>query len=101
MKVLNLKQSCSAIEFDDMIMGACRVLTIDPENEYTEKFDHPMVDEYQDVNNQNVEFIKLLSQNSSSLMAVGDDDQAIYAFRGGNTSTSWISPKNLMQVYST
>ena len=39
-----------------------------------------MVDEYQDVNDTNVEFIKLLSENSESLMVVGDDDQSIYAF---------------------
>jgi len=85
MKILNLKQSCSAIEFDDMIMGACRLLEIDPENEYIKKYNHIMVDEYQDVNDENVKFIKLLAQGSDSLMAVGDDDQAIYAFRGGNT----------------
>ena len=85
MKVLNIKQSCSAIEFDDMVPGACRILDLNPDNPYCSKFEHIMVDEYQDVNNDNVRFITALSQNSSSLMAVGDDDQAVYAFRGGNT----------------
>ena len=85
MKLLHLKQSCSAIEFDDMVPGACRVLNLDPDNPYKTMFHHVMVDEYQDVNNENVAFIKLLSENSISLMAVGDDDQAIYGFRGGNT----------------
>jgi superfamily I DNA/RNA helicase len=93
MKVLNLKQSCSAIEFDDMIMGACRLLELDPENDYIKKYNHIMVDEYQDVNDENVKFIKLLAQGSDSLMAVGDDDQAIYAFRGGNTRHILDFPK--------
>jgi len=84
-QVLRGKQACNAIEFDDMIPGAIRALTLNPSNPYTSMFDHVMVDEYQDVNDVNVEFIKLLSANSTSLMVVGDDDQSIYAFRGGNT----------------
>lgn len=91
--VLQAKQACSAIEFDDMIPGAIRALELNPSNPYRTKFNHVMVDEYQDVNQTNVDFITLLSENSESLMVVGDDDQSIYAFRGGNTQHILNFPK--------
>lgn len=47
---------------------------------------HLMVDEYQDVNPCQEELIRLLNQRSSTLFAVGDDDQAIYAWRGADVS---------------
>ena len=82
------KSACNVITFDDMIPAALRLLRDHREvlNE-TEKYryDHIMVDEYQDVNDINVQLISELAAESKSLMVVGDDDQAIYAFRGGNT----------------
>ena len=47
---------------------------------------HLMVDEYQDVNPCQEELIRLLHQGSASLFVVGDDDQAIYAWRGADVS---------------
>ena len=47
---------------------------------------HLMVDEYQDVNPCQEELIRLLHERSSTLFAVGDDDQAIYAWRGADVS---------------
>ena len=47
---------------------------------------HLMVDEYQDVNPCQEELIRLLHQRSATLFAVGDDDQAIYAWRGADVS---------------
>ena len=47
---------------------------------------HLMVDEYQDVNPCQEELIRLLHQRSNTLFAVGDDDQAIYAWRGADVS---------------
>ena len=47
---------------------------------------HLMVDEYQDVNPCQEELVRLLHQNSNTLFAVGDDDQAIYAWRGADVS---------------
>ncbi|MCH7729184.1 MAG: ATP-dependent helicase, partial [Planctomycetes bacterium] len=49
-----------------------------------EAVDHLMVDEYQDVNPLQEELIRLLRPNLRSLLVVGDDDQAIYAWRGAN-----------------
>ena len=47
---------------------------------------HLMVDEYQDVNPCQEELIRLLHHRSNTLFAVGDDDQAIYAWRGADVS---------------
>ena len=47
---------------------------------------HLMVDEYQDVNPCQEELIRLLHQRSDTLFAVGDDDQAIYSWRGADVS---------------
>ncbi len=47
---------------------------------------HLMVDEYQDVNPCQEELIRLLHRRSNTLFAVGDDDQAIYAWRGADVS---------------
>ena len=51
-----------------------------------ESLRHLMVDEYQDVNPCQEELIQLLHQRSTTLFAVGDDDQAIYAWRGADVS---------------
>jgi DNA helicase-2/ATP-dependent DNA helicase PcrA len=52
----------------------------------TEGLQHLLVDEYQDVNPAQEELIKQLHKRSKSLFAVGDDDQAIYAWRGADVS---------------
>ena len=51
-----------------------------------ESLRHLMVDEYQDVNPCQEALIRLLHQRSNTLFAVGDDDQAIYAWRGADVS---------------
>lgn len=51
---------------------------------YQARFKHILVDEFQDTNDLQYEWIKLLSGQSSAVFAVGDDDQSIYAFRGAN-----------------
>ena len=49
---------------------------------YRGRFSHILVDEYQDTNKVQSEMIDLLTGDANSLMAVGDDDQSIYAWRG-------------------
>lgn len=49
---------------------------------YQDRFRHILVDEFQDTNNLQYKWLKLLAGNDSSIFAVGDDDQSIYAFRG-------------------
>jgi len=51
---------------------------------YQERFRHVLVDEFQDTNRLQYRWLKLFAAPSTSLFAVGDDDQSIYAFRGAN-----------------
>ena len=51
---------------------------------YIEKFKYLFVDEYQDINPIQEEFIKTLSEFLDMLFVVGDDDQSIYGWRGAN-----------------
>lgn len=54
------------------------------EGSYIEKFKYLLVDEYQDINPIQEEFIKTLSRFLNMLFVVGDDDQSIYGWRGAN-----------------
>ncbi len=49
---------------------------------YRQRFTHILIDEFQDTNKLQYAWIKLLSGAGSAVLAVGDDDQSIYAFRG-------------------
>lgn len=74
----------SYIDFDGLIEYAIRLFK---ENEkvrsrYLKRFKYVLVDEFQDVNNSQVEFLKLLLAKDSQLFCVGDDWQSIYGFRG-------------------
>ena len=51
---------------------------------YRARFRHILVDEFQDTNKLQYRWLKLLAGPATSLFAVGDDDQSIYAFRGAN-----------------
>ena len=57
---------------------------IDIANKYKSKYQYILVDEFQDVNNLQVELIKLLLTDDTQLFCVGDDWQSIYGFRGSN-----------------
>jgi len=51
---------------------------------YQDRFRHILVDEFQDTNRLQYQWLKLLAGEHNALFAVGDDDQSIYAFRGAN-----------------
>ncbi|MBI4727319.1 UvrD-helicase domain-containing protein [candidate division TA06 bacterium] len=75
-----------AIDFDDLLVNAVRLFQENPATleEYTQKFKHILVDEYQDTNHAQYLLIKLLSVKTRRLCVVGDDDQSIYGFRGAD-----------------
>nr|MCR5157251.1 UvrD-helicase domain-containing protein [Butyrivibrio sp.] len=76
----------NAMDFDDLIMKTVELFKKNPEvlDSYQERFKYIMVDEYQDTNNAQFEFIRLLADKYRNLCVVGDDDQSIYRFRGAN-----------------
>ena len=72
------------LDFDDMIYN-CRSLL--EENRavrgyWQERFRYILIDEFQDINPVQYEVVKLLAASPYNIFAVGDDDQAIYGFRG-------------------
>ena len=75
------------LDFDDLIALVIRLFDARPEVQeyYSSKFEHILVDEYQDVNKMQYELIKRLSTMHGNVTVVGDDDQSIYAFRGANS----------------
>jgi superfamily I DNA/RNA helicase len=82
-------QSCNAIDFDDQISIASDILQENSEilDKYKAITKHLLVDEYQDINSDQHRFITLLTKGQTKgLFAVGDDDQSIYGFRGGDPS---------------
>ena len=83
-KYETLKTEANAVDFEDMIIHAANLLETcqDLRQTYRDKYPYLLVDEFQDIAPTDFRLIKLLSEN---LFAVGDDDQAIYGFRGGNS----------------
>jgi len=78
---------CSAIDYDEQILLACKRLEDDKQllNKYRSYCQHLLVDEYQDINARQFKLIQLLSEGQrEGLFVVGDDDQSIYSWRGGS-----------------
>ncbi len=78
------KSSANAVDFEDMIIHSANLLEThtDVRQQYREKYPYVLVDEFQDISP--IDY-RLISQLSENLFAVGDDDQAIYSFRGGDS----------------
>ncbi len=78
--------AANALDFDDLLMATVTLLREHPEigQRYQEQFEYILVDEYQDTNKAQYELVRLLSAVHRNLFVVGDDWQAIYAFRGAD-----------------
>ncbi len=79
-------QKNNALDFDDLIMKTVELFQSDKEvlDYYQERLKYIMVDEYQDTNTAQFNFVRLLASKYENLCVVGDDDQSIYKFRGAN-----------------
>ena len=75
-----------AMDFDDLIGNYVQLLEKhdDIRNELHERFQHLLIDEYQDTNRAQYALIKLLAGPTGNVVAVGDEDQSIYKFRGAD-----------------
>lgn len=73
-----------AVDFDDLLLLTEDLFRAFPEICKTEaaRFDHILVDEYQDTNASQYRIIQALAERHQNLCVVGDDDQSIYGFRG-------------------
>ena len=74
------------VDFAELMLRTFEVLTRNEilREHYRARFNFILVDEFQDTNKLQYQWLKLLSGPQTALFAVGDDDQSIYAFRGAN-----------------
>ena len=74
------------MDFDDLLVNAVRLFQTAPDvlAEYQQRFQHVLVDEYQDTNRAQNELIVLLGKEHRNVCVVGDSDQSIYKFRGAD-----------------
>ena len=81
-----LLQANNAMDFDDLLMNS--VLLFDEHEDvlrrYQERYEHILVDEFQDTNTTQYRLLKQLAGRHSNLFVVGDSDQSIYKWRGAD-----------------
>lgn len=76
----------NAVDFDDLILLAVRLLRERPElrERYSDQYRYLLIDEYQDTNPPQYQLVRQLASLHQNITAVGDEDQAIYGFRGSD-----------------
>ncbi len=74
------------VDFAELLLRTYELLSRNQplREHYQARFRHILVDEFQDTNDLQYKWLKLLAGNQGAVFAVGDDDQSIYAFRGAN-----------------
>lgn len=77
----------NALSFDDLILITVKLLEENPEilDKYKERFQYVSVDEYQDIDENQYKLIRLLVPSNGNIFVIGDPNQAIYGFRGGDS----------------
>ncbi|MCG3174184.1 MAG: ATP-dependent DNA helicase PcrA [Myxococcota bacterium] len=80
------KAEMNLMDFDDLLLNLKALLRDHPETGglYADRFQHVLVDEYQDLNRLQSDIVDLLAAKHRNLTVVGDDCQSIYSFRGAD-----------------
>ncbi|MGH2402823.1 MAG: ATP-dependent helicase, partial [bacterium] len=75
-----------ALDFDDILLEVLRLFDEHPDilHKYQDRFEHVLVDEYQDTNHVQYLLVRALSGRHRNVTVVGDDDQSIYKWRGAD-----------------
>ena len=89
------KAEKSLLDYDDLLVKLRELLETHPEvaERLSRAYGYIMVDEYQDTNRLQAEIVRLLAATHNNVMAVGDDAQSIYSFRGANFRNILDFPK--------
>ncbi|MCL5733507.1 MAG: UvrD-helicase domain-containing protein [Patescibacteria group bacterium] len=76
----------NAFDFDDLIEKPVLIFNQNPAvaDKYKKEISHILIDEYQDINKAQYALVKILAGKEGRISAVGDDQQAIYSWRGAN-----------------
>ena len=74
----------SLVDFGELLLRVYLLLKTNQEvlAHYQRRFSYILVDEFQDTNEVQYQFLKLLAEGGANFMSVGDDDQSIYGWRG-------------------
>jgi len=94
------KRAANTMDFDDLLMKTVGLLKGNPgvAEYYQRHFQFILVDEYQDTNWLQSDFVDLLAAHHQSVMVVGDDAQSIYSWRGANYQNILDFPKRYPQA---
>jgi len=81
-------KACGAVDFDDLLLCTEELFRRFSKirREEAARFDHLLVDEYQDTNASQYRIVKALAREHRNLCVVGDDDQSIYGWRGAEVA---------------
>lgn len=81
-------RQANCVDFGDLLLGLLELFRDDPQlaKSYSEQWKFVMVDEFQDTNHAQFELLKHLTSTHKNLAVVGDDDQAIYRWRGATVA---------------
>jgi DNA helicase-2/ATP-dependent DNA helicase PcrA len=81
-------KASGAVDFDDLLLCTEQLFQEFPEARQQEarRFDHLLIDEYQDTNGSQYRIVKALADEHRNLCVVGDDDQSIYGWRGAEVT---------------
>ena len=91
----DLCQRFGLVDFAELLLRAQELLQNNEplRDSYRERFEHILIDEFQDTNSIQYRWLKILAQPRNRITAVGDDDQSIYGWRGAR-----VENMNLFQV---
>jgi len=81
------RKELKKIDFDDMLVLCYELFRSRPDvlAQWQKKFRYVLIDEFKDINRIQYDVIRMLAQPENNLFVVGDDDQAIYGFRGADS----------------
>lgn len=93
-------QQYQALDFDDLLLYTVKLFETHDEvrKKYENMFRYVMIDEYQDTNYAQFKIVDLIAGRHGNLCVVGDDDQAIYSWRGANIRNILDFEKNYKNV---
>ncbi len=79
-------RSSNAVDFDDLLLWTVKLFGEHPKirKRYSQRFEHVLIDEFQDTNQAQYDLVKHFASHHHSLFAVGDEDQSIYRWRGAD-----------------
>ncbi len=89
-------RSMNALDFDDLLLSFLELLRADEEERarFSRRFQHLLVDEFQDTNRIQYEIVRILAAPEDNLCVVGDPDQSIYRFRGAEVANILSFPQD-------